>query len=71
VRSVTTRCRSTACAADDLRAAASSRFDAAIRALTNLASIPPTGVTPAHSSQGNADVMALNRFFRTPGLVTC
>jgi hypothetical protein len=58
-------------AADDLRAAANSRYSTAIGVLTNLASIPLTGVTAAQSNQGYADVQALNRFFGTPGLITC
>lgn len=58
-------------AADDLKATGNSRYAAAIRTLTNLASIPSTGLTTAQSNEGYADVEALNRFFHTPGLVTC
>lgn len=57
-------------AANDLKAAGGgSGFPAAVRELTDLASIPETGTTKAQQAQAMADVAALDRFFKTPGLV--
>lgn len=58
-------------AAADLRAAGESQYAPAIGRLANLASIPIRGLTPAQNNEGYADVEALNRFFGTPGLITC
>jgi hypothetical protein len=38
-----------------------------IAELNQLASLPPTGDTPAQRAQGQADVSALDNFFNTPG----
>ena len=38
-----------------------------IAQLDQLASLPPTGDTPAQQAQGQADVTALDAFFNTPG----
>jgi hypothetical protein len=55
-------------AAADLRAVDASRYAAAIRELTGLASIPETGDTAAQMAHAHADVTALDKFFGTPGL---
>ena len=55
-------------AAADRRAADAAGYAAAIRELTDLASIPETGDTAAQMAQAQADVAALDRFFGTPGL---
>jgi len=38
-----------------------------IAQLNQLASLPPTGDTPAQTAEGQADVTALDQFFNTPG----
>lgn len=38
-----------------------------IAELKQLASLPPTGDTPAQVAEGQADVTALDKFFNTPG----
>ena len=55
-------------AAADLRAAHAAGYAAAIRELTDLASIPVTGDTAAQMAQAQADIAALDRFFGTPGM---
>jgi hypothetical protein len=54
--------------AADLRAAHGSGYDEAIRELTHLASLPPTGLTDAEMAESQADVAALDTFFGTPGV---
>lgn len=56
-------------AASELKAAGGGGSSAAVKELTNLASIPETGTTPAQQAQARADVAALDRYFGTPGLV--
>lgn len=55
--------------AKDLEAAGDSSYATPIRALNELASMPPTGLTDAQMAEAQADVAALNQFFGTPGLV--
>jgi hypothetical protein len=38
-----------------------------IAELNQLASLPPTGDTPAQTAEAQADVAALDTFFNTPG----
>lgn len=55
-------------AATDLQATGDPNYNTAIHDLKNLGSIPNTGATLAQQAEAHADVMALNRFFNTPGL---
>ena len=54
-------------AAADLRAAGGTGYAAAIRKLTDLASLE-TGLTSAQMARAQADLVALDSFFGTPGL---
>jgi hypothetical protein len=57
-------------AADDLRASRRSSYGPAITELTYLGHLPLTNDTPAQQAKAHADVLSLDSFFETPGLMS-